>query len=410
MGNEPLRAVKITSCAFALAMVVLLATWQAAAAQEGAVVLPAAGPEEGGILPALRAPGPVRADDAPNDDGSALSLRWELSPDDREPSRLVTEYRIFRAAERGGPFEEVGLVPAGVDHYTDSDVADTVRYFYLVQASDGVRSADSEIVGPARPVANWFHRGRFNILIPILVFSVILFYFVGRATHGIDLFIRRIAGLNAVDEAIGRATEMGRPILFVPGIGDMSYPQTIASVSILRRVARKAAECDTPIIMPNYDPIVFTVAQEVVQSSYVDAGRPDAYNPDSVRFLTSDQFGFAAGVDGIMQRERPATIFLLGYFMAESLILAETGHSTGAIQIAGTAELAQLPFFVTACDYTLIGEELYAASAYLSREPMLVASIKGQDWGKFVIMLLIVVGVVLETLGITRFTTWFTVH
>ncbi|KPJ54441.1 hypothetical protein AMJ39_00340 [candidate division TA06 bacterium DG_24] len=248
------------------------------------------------------------------------------------------------------------------------------------------------------------------MLIPIALFSIILFYFVWKATRGIDLFIRRIAGLNAVDEAIGRATEMGRPILFVPGIGDMSYPQTIASVSILRRVARRAAEYDTALVMPNYDPIVFTVAQEVVQGSYVDAGRPDAFNPESVRFLTSDQFGFAAGVDGIMQRERPGAIFLLGYFMAESLILAETGYSTGAIQIAGTAELAQLPFFVTACDYTLIGEELYAASAYLSREPMLVASTKGQDSGKLLIMILIIMGVVLETLGITNLTTWLTVR
>ena len=72
--------------------------------------------------------------------------------------------------------------------------------------------------------------------------------------------------------------------------------------------------------------------------------------------------------------------------MTEALILSEVGQSTGAIQIAATAELAQLPFFVCTCDYTLIGEEFYAASAYLSKEPMLLGSIKGQDWVKALVI------------------------
>jgi hypothetical protein len=91
---------------------------------------------------------------------------------------------------------------------------------------------------------------------------------------------------------------------------------------------------------------------------------------------------------------------MLGYFYAESLVLAETGYTTGAIQIAGTDALAQLPFFITTCDYTLIGEELYAASAYLSREPMLLGSLKGQDVGKAFVMLMVIVGSILATFGI----------
>jgi hypothetical protein len=87
----------------------------------------------------------------------------------------------------------------------------------------------------------------------------------------------------------------------------------------------------------------------------------------------------------------------MGYYYAESLLLAETGASTGAIQIAGTDSVSQLPFFITACDYTLIGEELYAASAYLSREPLLLGSLKGQDVGKALITLLIIIGVVAAT-------------
>jgi hypothetical protein len=100
-----------------------------------------------------------------------------------------------------------------------------------------------------------------------------------------------------------------------------------------------------------------------------------------------------------MVRERPATNFLIGSFFAESLIFAETGQSIGAIQIAGTADVTQLPFFVTACDYTLMGEELYAASAYLSREPVLLGSIKAQDMVKAILLVVMGVGIATYAFG-----------
>jgi hypothetical protein len=119
-----------------------------------------------------------------------------------------------------------------------------------------------------------------------------------------------------------------------------------------------------------------------------------------VNYVTYDQFAFTAAVSARMTREKPAAIFLVGYFFAESLILAETGQSTGAIQIAGQADPTQLPFFVATCDYTLIGEELYAASAYLSREPVLLGSIRGQDIAKGILILIAIIGVVLVSIHV----------
>jgi hypothetical protein len=160
--------------------------------------------------------------------------------------------------------------------------------------------------------------------------------------------------------------------------------------------------------VPAFDPVVLTVSQEVVRNAYIEAGRPDAYRADNIYFVTDQQFSYTASVCGLIVRERPAAIFLLGSFYAESLMLAETGASTGAIQIAGTDQQAQLPFFITACDYTLIGEELYAASAYLSREPMLLGSLKGQDAGKAFLLLVILLGALLSSFGLEAFTQWFT--
>ena len=89
----------------------------------------------------------------------------------------------------------------------------------------------------------------------------------------------------------------------------------------------------------------------------------------------------------------------MGYFFAESLILAEAGARTGAIQIAATDAFTQLPFFITTCDYTLMGEELYAASAYLSRDARMLATLKAQDLGKAVLLAALPLGVALSNLG-----------
>ncbi|MEK7866988.1 MAG: DUF6754 domain-containing protein, partial [Planctomycetota bacterium] len=116
--------------------------------------------------------------------------------------------------------------------------------------------------------------------------------------------------------------------------------------------------------------------------------------------LSNDQFSYVAAVDGIMMRDKPAANFYMGYYYAESLLLAETGAATGAIQIAGTDSVTQLPFFIAACDYTLIGEELYAASAYLSRDPMQLGSLKGLDYGKALLIALLLVGTLLVSFEI----------
>jgi len=224
------------------------------------------------------------------------------------------------------------------------------------------------------------------------------------------LTLRRIGGLDALDEAIGRAAEMGKPILFVPGSMDVSSIQTIAALSILEVVAKKSANYEVPLDVMTTYPLVMTTAQETVKNSYLAAGRPDFYNPDRIRYITDNQFAFASAVAGHMVREKTAANFLLGEFYAESLLMSEAGNATGAIQIAGTAQPHQLPFFLASCDYTLMSEELFAASAYLTREPNLLGTILGQDWSKAVFAATMLVGIAAAIWGWGDFINWFNVE
>jgi hypothetical protein len=249
----------------------------------------------------------------------------------------------------------------------------------------------AEAVGQQYRETGWF-----GVLFTTILVAFILIN-IRRAKGGKDLYIRRIAGLNAIDEAVGRATEMGRPVLMVPGLSDTVNAIAVQAVNIFAYVSRLAARFANPILLCCYNAAVYTLAQEVIRDVYQEEGLLDRYDPDSVRFVSDRQFAFAAGVSGLILREQTAATFFLGEFYAEALIFAETANSIGAIQVASSTEATQTPFFIAACDYVLIGDEFYAASAYLTRQPVLVGSLVGQDWCKLLVLGSILAGTLVNT-------------
>ncbi|MBQ16255.1 MAG: hypothetical protein CMJ65_03925 [Planctomycetaceae bacterium] len=351
----------------------------------------------------------VTAIDRPDDAGSTIKLKWTPSTKNPADARPVIQYAILRKTV-GNEFKEVQTVAATESMFSDTDCENGVEYLYAVIAiaSDGSRSTPATTNTPAVASTQYFDgkRSWFVVILGMITCSII--YFINLAHRGHDLKIRKITGLEAVNEAVGRATEMGRSCLFIPGIQDINDIQTVAGITVLSRVAGLAAEYDATLEVPTSRSLVMTMARETVEAAYLAAGRPDAYREDNIYYLTDEQFGYVAGVTGTMVREKPAACFYMGAFFAESLILAETGNSIGAIQVAGTAMPSQLPFFVAACDYTLIGEEFFAASAYLSGEKHQLGSLKGQDVGKLFGAILLVVGCLLATFSLNSSKATFT--
>ena len=366
-----------------------------------------------GLIP----PKEFQAFDTPNDSGKSITLRWPASPSESED----IEYVVYASANRNGPFETevlrissntmyeeatdsryhlVGVEPDKFFKKKDSDNDGNREYFFKLVMRSNPDSASVGVIASAIPKGNWFNKSRLNNFIIMIIFSILILCCIKHAKRVPGLFIRKIKGLDAIDDALGRATEMGKPALFVHGLNDMDSISTIAAINILGRIALRVAEYDTPLKVSNIYPIVLSVSQEVVKESYLEAGRPDAYVEDNVFLAASEQFPYVVALSGIMTREKPAANFFVGYFYAESLILSQTGAATGAIQIAATDAFTQLPFFITTCDYTLMGEELYAASAYLSREPLLLGSLRAQDIAKGILIGVIIFGALLATCGV----------
>ncbi len=245
--------------------------------------------------------------------------------------------------------------------------------------------------------------GRVAVLVSLLVYVAVFFFRIHLSRQGHVPQIRRLAGIDAIEEAVGRATETGRPVHHTVGPASVmsnQAPITLAGLASMRFVAGLTAKYNTKLITTVCKPETYPIVIDMVRQSYVTAGRPDAFDQDAmVRFLSPDQFAFTSMAVGIMHREQVAANVMIGYFMAESLILAETGHAVGAIQIAGTNVQPQIPFFVVACDYSMIGEEVYTIPAYLDRDPVALGSIAGQDMVKLVIVMLMFVGSLAATMG-----------
>lgn len=236
----------------------------------------------------------------------------------------------------------------------------------------------------------------------ILIFGGVIVLTILAAKRGRQFFIRRIRAIDAIDEAVGISVEKGRPVSFTTGMSSVG-PLLYATLGILHHIARKVARFGSKIFVPCIDPEAYVLTESSVQLAYQKEKRLSVYDSTAVRFLASEQFAYASGYMGLIHREQVGAAFLMGSFAAESLILAEAGEQVGAMQVAGTVSNEQIPFFVTTCDYTLLGEELFAAGAYFSDDPVQTGSLRGQDLCKLILVLVIVVGAIEATLSANGF-------
>jgi hypothetical protein len=220
------------------------------------------------------------------------------------------------------------------------------------------------------------------------------------AKKGMKVEVRPIPGFDAIDEAVGRAAEMGKPLHFTPGFGGL-VAATFAGLEVLGHVTKLAAKYDVRLIVTVSQPETFAVTEQVMRQAYLESGKPESFRPEDCRFISTDQWAYASGVIGVLYREQVASNIMIGQFAAEALILAEAGNTVGAIQIAGTTNAYQIPFFVVACDYVILGDEMFAAGAHFAKNQVHLGSLRAEDIIKALCIGLMVIGAFATTSGST---------
>ena len=242
---------------------------------------------------------------------------------------------------------------------------------------------------------------RFELIVLSLI-CLLMYYFIERAKRGLVPEIRPIPALQAFDEAVGRAVELGRPVHFSTGMSGLDNafaPQTIAGLSIMKEVASLCGEHEVPMRYTATRSYMIPIAEDIIKTGYLSCGRPELFTPDTVVYVGESQPAFQASVVSYLMESKPATNFMFGGITAEAVQTLGAGAVAGSMQFAGTARMFYFPFILCLCDYSLIGEELFAAAAAVSGESAQLGVIKGQDVSKFVVLALLILGIILGTMG-----------
>jgi hypothetical protein len=239
-----------------------------------------------------------------------------------------------------------------------------------------------------------------GLVLDILIALVVIYYITGKK----EIYVRRVPGLDAIEEAVGRSAEMGKPMVCSYGIASSGFDYwTLAGLAILAHVARLAAKMGVRLIVPTGGSdgslIVRPVVEEIMKNAYTLENVADHYDPDDVPFLSGQQYAYVGGYVGILQRMRPGSVVMTGSHASDAMNIAETSNAVGAITITSGSYLSNTAALACASDYILIGEEAPAAGAYLSTDPKQRASIRTQDIFKWAAIGLILLGLIAVNLG-----------
>ena len=245
--------------------------------------------------------------------------------------------------------------------------------------------------------------GRLMTFILMIIFFALMYYFM-MINKEEQYTIRAMPAMQAIPEAVGRAAEMGRPVLWTPGISgalnnSSQGPQILASISILEYLTEECVKAGVHLqaIVPLPDAL--PLIEETMRTAYLREGKPEEFNPDQITFI-SEQSPYLSATLGYMQRYQPASNILVGGFYYEAVVIGEAGNHIGAMQIGGTNNTHQMPFLVATCDYMLLAEELFAAGAVISQNRDMLGSIKGEDFMKILLMAITGIGFVLGAINV----------
>jgi hypothetical protein len=204
-----------------------------------------------------------------------------------------------------------------------------------------------------------------------------------------------------LEEAVGRAVEMGRPIHMSPGNDNLrtaSSTEMLAGISVGTYVAGLSAKYNVNLIPTVGYTDTQAQMEERIRLAYLQEGKLESYKIGMVQYVP---YGMAYDlfVLGIAEREKPAANIMIGSWQAAGLYLIESMRKIGAINIAGTVRPILTAFFVGACDFALIGEEVLAAGVYTSKDTLAMGGLQGQDLLKFFCAGVIIAGSILATIG-----------
>ena len=242
------------------------------------------------------------------------------------------------------------------------------------------------------------------IAVPVLIllaYRLMHGVFMRRLERGDGFDLRPLPGFDDLKVQIGRAVESGRQMhvtLGQAGLNGSASPTSLAAVNMMGEVAKEACANDAPPLVTTGEATLMLTAQEKLRHSFEAANRPNDYRSHMVHFVAhdTDPYTYAGGVSGIMHQDKVTGNVMMGQFGPELMLMAEAAQRQDMTQVIGTDDPTAMALATAVTDNTLIGEELFAAAAYMDKTPERIASLRIQDIMRVLVMVSIFAWAVIE--------------
>lgn len=239
-------------------------------------------------------------------------------------------------------------------------------------------------------------------LILVLVFFVLMLIFAMLGRSSTHRSLREIPAFSYLRRGIGLAVEAGSRLHISLGHGGIDGPRgssALVGLSLLQRIGRVAAISDRPPIATSGEAILSLLSQDALASSLRASGAAASFDPAAGQLTGITPFAYAAGAVALISDEQVSVNLLAGSFGSEVALLTDTAERSGSLTLAGCENLSGQAIFYATAQAPLIGEELYAAGAYIQVGPMHLASLRVQDVFRWGIILVILGGALLKFVG-----------
>jgi hypothetical protein len=234
------------------------------------------------------------------------------------------------------------------------------------------------------------------VIVVIAALLLVAFTFLRRRTPAV---LRHIAAFERLNHAIGLAVENGTRLHISLGRGNLFTARgasAFAGLAMLRRLAESTSVSDRPPIVTSGDASLSILSQDTLQAGYKAAGAEEQYRASTGRLTGLTPFSYAAGTIPVTRDENVSANVVLGDFGAEAALLAEAADRENTHLIAASDNLSAQSVFYVAAQDPLIGEELFAAGAYVGAGPSHEASLQVQDVLRWLIIVAILIGAFLR--------------
>jgi hypothetical protein len=240
----------------------------------------------------------------------------------------------------------------------------------------------------------------------LLAIPLLLLWFIVR--HGRrPPVLRPIAAWEALRRLVGRAIEEGKQVhlsLGRAGVGGEQTAVVSAALDAQRPLAQEGAELNAlqgspALVVTVADPLLMLAAQDGLYRAYRAQGYPASYDETQVQLIAPDPLAYAVGAQDRIDDERTVANVMVGHQGDEVLLMGETGAQRDLLQVGGSDALNAQALLTATADHVVLGEEVFAAGAYLTRRPALIASLQVQDVLRAAAAIAILVGVLVKSLS-----------